>query len=248
MKKELPVNFKDDVLKPEMTGKRRYRVTQYDDGTISLDDVTEYSQIGSNFGAAQMNATNEAVNESFDKKMLIDSLDDIVANTKAGYAAGALGVKMLKEAVEQFKYKKEKLARIGIWGSAWTLGTSNKNIGSGLPGYENAHYKVTTGSDAAITVKNAGLYFVCLYAQGKAENGASSCIEASVMADKTLVDDTYALFGATYSYNNMPTSINAGRLIYIPENTTLSAFIRKTNASGSTVTSGNSYMEILKMY
>lgn len=247
MKKDLPVNFKDDVLKPEMAGKRRYRVTQNDDGTISLDDVTGYSQIGNNFGAAQMNATNTAVNESFDKNMLIDSLDDIAANTKPGYGAGALGVKMLMEKVEEYKYKEEKFARLGIWGSSWTIGTSNKNIGSGLPEKEDEYYKVTTGADATITVKKEGLYFVSLYAQGKAESGVSSCIEASVTADKTLVDDTYAVFGATYSFNNMPASINAGRLIYIPENTTLAAFIRRTNASGNTTTSGNSYMEILKL-
>lgn len=94
-KQQLPTNFKDDVLAAQMVGKRRYRVTQNEDGTISLEDVTNYSQIGSEFGAAQMNATNMAVNESFDKNKVIDSLDDIAANESAGYAAGALAVREL---------------------------------------------------------------------------------------------------------------------------------------------------------
>lgn len=98
-KQELPVDFKDDVLQAEMAGKRKYRIIQNEDGTISLEDVTNYSQIGSNFGAAQMNATNLAVNESFDKNKVIDSLADIVANEATGYAAGALAVRELNSKI-----------------------------------------------------------------------------------------------------------------------------------------------------
>lgn len=60
----LPVNFKDDILDASMNGKRRYQLISNSDGTYSLEDVTEYTQKGSNFGAAQINATNTAVNES----------------------------------------------------------------------------------------------------------------------------------------------------------------------------------------
>ena len=60
----LPVNFKDDILGASMNGKRRYQLISNSDGTYSLEDVTEYTQEGSNFGAAQINATNTAVNES----------------------------------------------------------------------------------------------------------------------------------------------------------------------------------------
>ena len=60
----LPVNFKDDILDASMNGRRRYQLISNSDGTYSLEDVTEYTQEGSNFGAAQINATNTAVNES----------------------------------------------------------------------------------------------------------------------------------------------------------------------------------------
>lgn len=57
----LKTNYKDDVY----DGKRKYRQTNNSDGTISLDDVTDYTQEGDVFTAADMNATNEAVNRVY---------------------------------------------------------------------------------------------------------------------------------------------------------------------------------------
>ena len=48
--------------------------------------------IRDSYGAAQLNATNQAVNESVDQAKVIDSLDDISANTQPGMVAGALAV------------------------------------------------------------------------------------------------------------------------------------------------------------
>lgn len=89
----LPVNFKDDILSAGMNEKRRYNVIQNSDGTISLEDVTTYTQVGSNFGAAQINATNTAVNESVDKAVVIDNKENLMANTTSGKVAGALAAK-----------------------------------------------------------------------------------------------------------------------------------------------------------
>lgn len=100
-KQQLPTNFKDDILATQMAGKRRYRIIQNDDGTVSLEDVTDYSRVGNDFGSAQINATNMAVNESFDKNKVIDSLDDIAANESAGYAAGALAVRELNGKIKE---------------------------------------------------------------------------------------------------------------------------------------------------
>ena len=91
-KQTLPTNFKDDILSSSMGGKRRYNLIQNDDGTYSLEDVTDYTQTGSDFGAGQINATNKAVNESCDKANVIDSLNDIVANQANGMIAGAKAV------------------------------------------------------------------------------------------------------------------------------------------------------------
>ena len=60
---DLKTNYKDDVLDTSVNEKRKYNMIQNADGTVSFEDVTTYSQIGDNFGAVDINATNEKVNE-----------------------------------------------------------------------------------------------------------------------------------------------------------------------------------------
>lgn len=104
-KSVLPTNFKDDVLDSSMNGKRRYVLIQNSDGTYSLDDATQYTQVGSTFGQAQINATNKAVNDSVDKAVVIDNISDIAANNTSGKVAGALA---LKELNRDFQNKMDK--------------------------------------------------------------------------------------------------------------------------------------------
>lgn len=100
-KATLPVNFKDDILNAGMDGKRKFTITQNTDGTYSIEDVTEYDQIGSNFGSAQINATNTAVNASADASKIIDDLATVAANTQKGYMAGALALKEVNQSLIQ---------------------------------------------------------------------------------------------------------------------------------------------------
>lgn len=104
-KQTLPVDFQDDLLNVSMGEKRRYRMINNSDGTVSLEDVTVYDRIGSNFGAGQINATNQAVNESFDKNKLIRDLDTINALTEEGYAVDALSVKQITESLNSLVKK-----------------------------------------------------------------------------------------------------------------------------------------------
>ena len=94
-KQTLPTNFKDDILSPSTGGKRKYRLIDNGDDTYSFEDVTDYTQTGSDFGSGQINATNQAVNESCDKADVIDDLNDILANQADGKIAGAKAVKEL---------------------------------------------------------------------------------------------------------------------------------------------------------
>lgn len=96
-KATLPTNYQDDILKSSMNGKRRYTFTDNSDGTKSLEDATQYDKVGSNFGAADMNKTNAAVNAAADASKIIDSLSTIASTTQAGYMAGALAVKELNQ-------------------------------------------------------------------------------------------------------------------------------------------------------
>ena len=59
---DLKTNYKDDIPDESENEKRRYNVIHNADGTITLEDATEYTQKGDNFGAADINATNAKVN------------------------------------------------------------------------------------------------------------------------------------------------------------------------------------------
>ena len=57
----LKTNYKDDILDTSANTQRKYRIVNNADGTISLEDVTVYTQNGDSFGAADINKTNQAV-------------------------------------------------------------------------------------------------------------------------------------------------------------------------------------------
>lgn len=106
-KATLPTNYQDDVLKSTMGGKRRYTMTDNSDGTKTIEDATQYDKVGSNFGAADINKTNTAVNASADASKIIDNIDDIAANTQAGYMAGALALKKVNSDLGGLNFKEE---------------------------------------------------------------------------------------------------------------------------------------------
>ena len=56
----LKTDYKDAIFKE----KRRYKMIDNGDGTVSFDDVTDYTQEGTQFGAADVNAITRLVNNS----------------------------------------------------------------------------------------------------------------------------------------------------------------------------------------
>lgn len=95
----LPTNYRDDILNPSADGKRKYVMSYNQDGTVSFEDITPYEQVGSDFGAGDINSANEAINESFDKNKLVKDLDTINALTQEGFAPDALAVKQLNKSL-----------------------------------------------------------------------------------------------------------------------------------------------------
>ena len=89
MKPTLPTNYVDDIPNPSVEGMRRYQMIYNSDNTVSFKDVTPYDQTGSDFGAGDINLTNEAVNQSADAGKIIDDLDTAEATTEDGYIAAA---------------------------------------------------------------------------------------------------------------------------------------------------------------
>lgn len=97
----LPTNYLDDILAESMNGKRKFRIT-YPNGLfeeVTIEDVSEYEQIGSNFGAGDINKTNQAVNEKFDSEDVVDPM----LTTESGFAADA------KITGEHLRMQKENL-------------------------------------------------------------------------------------------------------------------------------------------
>lgn len=70
---KLPVNFQDDIIDTAINDKRRYRLEENADGTISLEDVTTYKVVGSYYGMEQTNATNGTVNQLIDKTEAVEA-------------------------------------------------------------------------------------------------------------------------------------------------------------------------------
>lgn len=60
---DLKTNYVDDVLETTKNKLRKYQQIQNDDGTVSFVDVTEYAQVGTSFGAKDINDTNAAIND-----------------------------------------------------------------------------------------------------------------------------------------------------------------------------------------
>jgi hypothetical protein len=113
----LPTNYRDDILNSSAEGKRKYVMSYNQDGTVSFEDVTPYEQVGSDFGAGDINTANEAINQSFDKNKLVKDLDTINALTKEGFAPDALAVKQLNENLGGLRFGVDGEGNYGYFGA-----------------------------------------------------------------------------------------------------------------------------------
>lgn len=90
--KPLSTDFKDDILASQ-NSKRKYTHVNNSDGTVSFQDSTAYSQVGSSYGAKEVNEEREAINNIYANKLV--SLDEIDLVTEEGYFVDAKAVKEL---------------------------------------------------------------------------------------------------------------------------------------------------------
>lgn len=56
--------LRTDYVEDIFEGNRKYRMTTNADNSVSFEDVTNYTQYGDYYGAALINAQNEAINNS----------------------------------------------------------------------------------------------------------------------------------------------------------------------------------------
>lgn len=97
----LDTNFKDDIL-ASSNAKRKYQMTYNDDGTVSFQDVTAYSQMGSAFGAKEVNEERAAINKINSDRIV--TLDEIDLVTEPGFFVDAMAVKELNRNFKESVY------------------------------------------------------------------------------------------------------------------------------------------------
>lgn len=169
----LPVNFQDDVLNASMNGKRRYMLLQQDDGSYILNDVTNYDTEGSAFGAAQINATNQAVNQSVDKDDVLNTSEEVEANVDEKKVTGALVTKQLISEINSIG----KL----LWSGSFTSGSIT------VPGLSNYSYViVNVGGVSCFGSHEYGGNVISGYAS---YGFAYRSYRFSVNGDKLTIDD-----------------------------------------------------------
>lgn len=98
----LKTDYLDDILNADINTRRKYNIIQNDDGTVSFEDVTEYSQVGTLFGAEQVNEITREVNRSKDElaeKISKDSIIDNPDTDAPDLPVSARQVKILNEKV-----------------------------------------------------------------------------------------------------------------------------------------------------
>lgn len=88
----LPTNYKDDILSSS-NERRKYNMITNSDGTVSFEDVTDYTQNGSYFGAGDHNATNSKVNEVISA---LDSVKPTVDTSMSASSTNAVQNKVIK--------------------------------------------------------------------------------------------------------------------------------------------------------
>jgi len=54
--------LKDDYKDSSFSGEKKYKITQNNDGTFSIEDVTDYIEEGDEFGSSDVNAINSMIN------------------------------------------------------------------------------------------------------------------------------------------------------------------------------------------
>lgn len=88
----LRTDFKDDIL-DSSNYKRKYKQVVNSDGTFSFQDETTYQQVGSDYGAKEVNEERAAINKIYENKLV--TLDDVALVTEEGFFVDALAVKEL---------------------------------------------------------------------------------------------------------------------------------------------------------
>ncbi len=85
---KLKTNFQDDIINTLVNEDRQFEMIQNTNGTVSLKDVTVYDQTGSNYGAMEINKSNDTINQLIDHTSNIENTSDSEKRVKYAETAG----------------------------------------------------------------------------------------------------------------------------------------------------------------
>ena len=182
----LSTDFKDDILASQ-NSKRKYTQVNNSDGTVSFQDSTAYSQVGSSYGAKEVNEEREAINNIYANKLV--TLDEIDLVTEPGFFVDAQVVKELNsKMMADVQFKPFSITGNPVGSSSYVI-TSLTSL------------KKIFGD--AVTVTNSGAIVM---------NGDGNATDAHFESATWQNDNLYAVFNKTVNTNIRIT----GLLYYAP--------------------------------
>jgi len=108
--------------------KRKWVITENEDGTYTIEDATAYEQEGDVIGADYFNEMGAAMNEAENgiaaavpKSFVIKSADDLDALTEAGFLPDALLVRQLNKNMGGLSFGKDGDGNYGYYGADGSL-------------------------------------------------------------------------------------------------------------------------------
>lgn len=114
----LSTDFKDDILASQ-NSKRKYTQVNNSDGTVSFQDSTAYSQVGSSYGAKEVNEEREAINNIYANKLV--TLDEIDLVTEPGFFVDAQVVKELNSNIKILNSKNDNGHALKVFNASENL-------------------------------------------------------------------------------------------------------------------------------
>lgn len=114
----LSTDFKDDILASQ-NSKRKYTQVNNPDGTVSFQDSTAYSQVGSSYGAKEVNEEREAINSIYANKLV--TLDEIDLVTEPGFFVDAQVVKELNSNIKILNSKNDNGHALKVFNASENL-------------------------------------------------------------------------------------------------------------------------------
>lgn len=114
----LSTDFKDDILASQ-NSKRKYTQVNNSDGTVSFQDSTAYSQVGSPYGAKEVNEEREAINNIYANKLV--TLDEIDLVTEPGFFVDAQVVKELNSNIKILNSKNDNGHALKVFNASENL-------------------------------------------------------------------------------------------------------------------------------